>query len=100
MHIVLLKFAENKGRAADHMAGHNAWLRQGFADGVFLLAGSLDGGQGGGVIAHGCDRAALEARVATDPFVAEGVVTAEIIGLSPALTDPRLGFLTGAGEAG
>lgn len=99
MHIVLLKFAENKGRAADHMAGHNAWLRQGFADGVFLVAGSLEGGQGGSVIAHDCDRAALEARVATDPFVAEGVVTAEILGISPAVTDTRLSFLTGGGTA-
>lgn len=99
MHIVLLKFAENKGRAADHMAGHNAWLRQGFSDGVFLVAGSLAGGQGGSVIAHGCDRAALEARVAEDPFVAEGVVTAEIVGLSPAVADPRLSFLTDADRA-
>jgi hypothetical protein len=36
---------------------------------------------------------AMEARVAADPFVREGIVTAEITGLTPARTDARLGFL-------
>ncbi len=37
MHVVLLGFAENQAQAPRHMAGHKAWLEQGFADGVFLL---------------------------------------------------------------
>ncbi len=47
MFIVLLKFADNKAKAGELMDGHNAWLARGFDDGVFLLAGSLAGGQGG-----------------------------------------------------
>lgn len=94
MHIVLLKFAGQRHLAAEHMEGHKAWLGQGFADGVFLVAGSLEDNKGGSVIAHGCSRAELEARVATDPFVAEGVVSAEIISFSPARADARLSFLT------
>ena len=95
MFTVFLTFAENRDRAPELMAAHNAWIRQGFEDGVFLLVGSLKPGPGGAVIAHGADRASLEARVAEDPFVAEGVVTAEIHEISPARADERLAFLVG-----
>jgi len=93
MFIVLLKFAANKGQAGRFMEGHNAWLRRGFDDGVFLLAGSLQPSAGGGILAHGGSRAELESRVGQDPFVAEGVVTAEIVEISPARADERLEFL-------
>ncbi len=75
------------------MEAHQAWLAQGFSDGVFLAAGSLDDGAGGAILAFGEDRDALEARVAADPFVQEGIVTAEITGFTLARTDARLGFL-------
>ncbi len=79
------------------MEAHQAWLAQGFSDGVFLAAGSLDDGAGGAILAFGEDRDALEARVAADPFVQEGIVTAEITGFTLARTDARLGFLKVAG---
>lgn len=93
MFIALLKFSANRARAGDFMEGHKAWLKRGFEDGVFLLAGSLPPGVGGGVLVHGIDREALEARLGEDPFVAEDVVTAEIVEIAPSMTDPRLGFL-------
>ncbi len=34
------------------MEGHNEWIKQGFEDGVFLLAGSLQPNPGGSVNAH------------------------------------------------
>ncbi len=95
MFIVLLKFADNKSRAGELMDGHNAWLARGFDDGVFVLAGSLADSQGGAIVAHGADRAELERRVGEDPFVAEGVVRAEIVEIAPAKADERLGFLLG-----
>lgn len=93
MFIVFLKFSENKSAAGQHMDGHNAWLKRGFDDGVFLLAGSLQPNLGGGILAHGPSMADLEQRVKADPFVAEGVVSAEIHELTPAKADDRLGFL-------
>ena len=95
MFIILLKFGTNKAAAPQYMEGHNQWLKQGFEDGAFLLAGSLQPGLGGGLLAQGDDRAAVEARVAADPFVAEGVVEPEILELSPAKSDDRLAFLMG-----
>lgn len=93
MFVVLLKFAQNRAEAPRHMAGHMAWLQRGFDDGVFLLSGSLQPGLGGCIVAHGESAEALRARVAADPFVAAGVVTAEIVELAPSKADGRLGFL-------
>jgi uncharacterized protein YciI len=93
MYVVLLSFADNRARAGDFMEGHKAWLKRGFDEGVFLLAGSLQPNRGGGIVAHNISRDALQRRVAEDPFVAEGVVTAEIIEITPSLTDARLDFL-------
>lgn len=93
MFIVLLKFAENKALAAQFMEGHNAWIKRGFDDGVFLLTGSLQPRLGGAIIARNISLDALQRRVNEDPFVAENVVTADILEITPGKTDPRLGFL-------
>ena len=78
MFITFLKFTADRARAAEAMAAHNAWIAEGFAAGKFLCVGALDQGAGGAILSQGEDRAALEARIAADPFVAEGIVTAEI----------------------
>ncbi len=93
MFIVLLKFSDNKANAGQFMEGHKEWLKRGFDDGVFLVAGSLQPSLGGGVVAHNTTLAELQARVNGDPFVAENVVSAEILEITPALADERLNFL-------
>ena len=93
MFIVLLRFAANRAAAPRLMEGHNAWLRKGFEEGRFLLAGGIEPKAGGAILATASSRAEGEARVAEDPFVAEGVVAAEIIEIAPGRTDPRLAFL-------
>jgi len=93
MFIVLLKFSDNKAAASEHMKGHKAWLKQGFDDGVFLLAGSLQPNLGGGILAYSASLSELQQRVNDDPFVAENVVNAEIMELAAAKADERLSFL-------
>lgn len=95
MFIVLLRFSDNRARAGEFMAGHKDWLARGFADGVFLLAGTLRPGVGGGILAHGTSLPELQDRVNDDPFVAENVVRAEILEMAPARADERLAFLLG-----
>ncbi len=95
MFIVLLRFSQNAGRAAELMDGHNAWLKRGFADGVFLLAGSLQPRLGGVIVAHAATLPELQARVNDDPFVAQQVVEAEILSITPGKADERLAFLLG-----
>ena len=93
MFIVLLKFSDNKGNAGQFMEGHNEWIKHGFDDGVFLVAGSLQPNLGGGIVAHNTTMPDLQNRVNGDPFVAENVVNAEILEITPAKTDERLNFL-------
>ncbi|MEV2274526.1 YciI family protein [Nocardiopsis sp. NPDC049922] len=93
MYIALLRFSANEAAAADHMAAHQDWIRQGVEDGVFLLVGSIQTGQGGVLLAKGGTLEELQARVAQDPFVVHDVVTAEIVQIAPNVTDPRLAFL-------
>lgn len=95
MFIVLLKFSGNKRQAGQFMDGHNEWIRRGFDDGVFLLAGGLQPDLGGGIVAHNTSLSELQGRVNGDPFVAENVVTAEILEITPARADERLSFLLG-----
>ena len=93
MFIVLLRFSDNKAKASEYMEGHNAWIKQGFDDGIFLLVGSIEPSSGGSVIAHNISLEDIQARVNDDPFVSENIVKAEIIEISPKKTDERLSFL-------
>nr|BEK69089.1 YciI family protein [Kitasatospora purpeofusca] len=93
MFVVLLRFSDNKAAAAQHMAGHQEWIKRGLGDGVFLLVGSIQPGLGGAVLAHNTSPEKLRKRVDEDPFVAQDIVTAEIIEIAPGMADERLGFL-------
>ncbi len=93
MFVVSLKFSDNKAQAGEFMEGHKAWIQRGFDDGVFLMVGSLQPNLGGGVMAHNTSLEDLQSRVNDDPFVAENVVRAEILEISPSRTDNRLAFL-------
>lgn len=93
MFIVTLKFSDNKGQAGQFMDGHKQWIKRGFDDGVFLLVGSLQPNLGGGIVVHNTTLANLQARVNDDPFVAQNIVSADILEIAPARTDERLSFL-------
>ncbi len=93
MFIVLLEFSDNKSKASQFMEGHKEWIKRGFDDGVFLLVGSLQPNLGGGIVAHNTSLSDLQSRVNTDPFVAEMVVKAEILEITPSKADARLNFM-------
>ena len=93
MFVVLLKFSANKAQAGRFMEDHKQWIKRGFDEGVFLLIGNLQPSLGGGIVAHGTSLADLRSRVNDDPFVAENVVSAEILEIAPSRTDERLKFL-------
>jgi len=95
MFIITLKFSINKDQMRQHLDGHKKWLKQGFDDGIFILAGSLQPGLGGGILAYGISSDDLETRLREDPFVQESVVTADILEIEASMTDERLDFLRG-----
>jgi uncharacterized protein YciI len=61
------------------MKAHVAWLDRHYAAGIFLLSGRKVPRDGGIIIACGADRAAIEAIVREDPFVARGLADARVI---------------------
>ena len=93
MFIVTLKFSDNRAQAGQHMEGHNSWIKKGFDDGIFLLVGSLQPNLGGAIMAHNTSIAELQGRVNEDPFVAENIVSAEILEIAAAKTVDQLSFL-------
>lgn len=95
MFIVTLKFSDNKNQAGQFIEGHKKWIQRGFDDGVFLLSGSLQPNLGGGIIAHNISLSDLQSRVSEDPFIAQNIVSAEILEIMPVKTDDRLNFLLG-----
>jgi uncharacterized protein YciI len=95
MFIVLLRFSGNRAEAGRFMEGHREWIARGFDDGVFLLAGSLRPDLGGGILAHNTSLSELQGRLNADPFVAQDVVSAEVLELAPSRADDRLKFLLG-----
>ena len=92
MFIVYLKLTD-KSKIAENMDGHNAWLKRGFDEGVFFLAGTIEPKQGGAILAHNIARPDLDVRIAADPFVKNAVVAVEINEITPAKADARLQFL-------
>lgn len=90
MFVIFLTFAENRSEAGRLMDAHKAWIRQGVEEGIFHLVGSLTTGTGGAILAHGETRAEIEVRVAHDPFVIEGVVSAQIHEFVPSLASASL----------
>lgn len=93
MFVTFLKFAENRAAAPEFMAAHNDWIAQGFADGAFLCVGSLLPSAGGAILANGESRADHDARIAADPFVVQGIVTAETYEIDPKRTVAALDFV-------
>ena len=93
MFMILLRFAANKDQTEQFFEAHKAWIKKGFEDGVFLLAGGIQPGVGGAIAAHNTTRKELGERIDKDPFVANNVVSAEILEITPSMTDQRLDFL-------
>ena len=93
MHIILLKFTDNRHNAARHLPGHKAWLARGLEDGMFLMAGNLGSNLGGAILARGVSLAKIQDRVNEDPFVRENIVSAEVLEFSPSIASEDLQFL-------
>ncbi len=92
MVVVILRLVDGS-RARELMRDHEAWIRRGFDDEVFLAVGSLHDQPGGAILTHGEPLPELERRVRADPFVEHGVAEPTFVAFTPNATDPRLDFL-------
>ncbi|MBY5650868.1 GTP cyclohydrolase [Rhizobium leguminosarum] len=81
MFILSLTYVKPNDEADRHMEPHMAWVREGYAQGWFLASGRKVPRTGGVILAIG-DRTAIEAYVATDPFIIHGVAEYDITELA------------------
>jgi uncharacterized protein YciI len=90
MFIVFLRFGAARSQAGQWLEHHNRWLARGIEAGLVLLAGSLEGGQGGALIMANLTRAEVDAQLQQDPFVSEGVVVPEVHEITPVKASPDM----------
>jgi uncharacterized protein YciI len=93
MFILLLTYTKPLDDVDRWLDEHRAWVKQGFDDGVFVLAGGQRPRVGGAILAIGESKADLEDRAAQDPFVRHGVATTQVIEVRPTAVDGRIGLL-------
>lgn len=79
MFVIELSYKVDLAQIDAAMKPHVAWLQKHYAAGTFLASGRKVPRDGGIILATGADRAAIEAIVAEDPFVARGLADARVI---------------------
>ncbi|AUW56828.1 GTP cyclohydrolase [Sphingobium sp. SCG-1] len=92
MFIVSLHYIVDLDIVDSHMDAHVAWLKEGLADGWLLVAGRKVPREGGILIARG-NKADIDAKVLTDPFVINGAAEVTVTEFNPSFLASGLEFL-------
>ncbi len=79
MFVLLLSYVRPVEEVDALMRDHVAWLDEHYDGGRFVVSGRRVPRTGGVIVARGDDRDEIERIVASDPFVAGGVATCEVI---------------------
>ena len=74
------------------MEAHVGWLKKGFDEGVFVVAGRKDPRTGGVILVRG-KKEAVEALAETDPFVQNGAARFEVVAFNASFALPGLANL-------
>jgi uncharacterized protein YciI len=77
--VVLLTYVAPIADVDRHMREHVAFLREAYASKTFIASGRRVPRTGGVILARADGREAIEALMAKDPFVREGVATFEVV---------------------
>ena len=79
MFVIELTYKVDLSQIDAAMKPHVAWIRRQYAAGTFIASGRKVPRDGGIILATSSDRAALEATVREDPFVARGLADVRLI---------------------
>lgn len=94
MFILSLTYVKPTEDADRFMAPHMDWVNAGYDSGMFLASGRKNPRTGGVILAKG-NRAEIEAYVAADPFMVEGVAVYEVTEIAVTRTVAGLEGLKG-----
>ena len=90
--LVLLTYVKPIDEVNGHRAAHVEWIEAAIDEGVMMLAGRKTSADGGVLLFRG-KADAVEAFAQTDPYVMNGVATAEVIGFTASLALDAIGNL-------
>ena len=90
--VVVLTYIPDLAAVDARLDQHLEWLGRQYAEGRVLASGRRDPRTGGVIVCRG-DQDAVDAIVATDPFIASGVATAEVIPFIASMAAPDLAGL-------
>ena len=86
MFVLVLTYTKPLAEVDTLMRKHMAWLNEHYDAGCFVVSGRQIPRTGGVILARGDDREEMERIAASDPFVAGGVATCEVIQFRPSQT--------------
>ncbi|HEU4959918.1 MAG TPA: YciI family protein [Sphingomonas sp.] len=90
--LIVLTYVKPLDEVDAQLPAHVAWLKQGFEQGLFVVAGRRTPRTGGVILVRG-ERAPVDKVAATDPFVTSGVATTEVIPFNASFAAPELAAL-------
>jgi uncharacterized protein YciI len=93
--VVILTYLADVHEVDVHRPAHVEWLKLAYDNGLMIVSGRQRPATGGVLIFHG-DKAAVEAIAATDPFVLNGVATAEVTHFVATMAAPAIAEALGA----
>ncbi len=88
MYIVTLTYLKPVEEVDALMAGHVAWLKRHYDDGLFIASGRRVPRTGGVILARSGDAGALQAALDADPFVIHGAARCDVVEFTPSMTAP------------
>ena len=86
MFIVTLTYVRPLEELDALMDAHVTWLKKHYASGLFVASGRQVPRKGGVILARSGDREALDAVLARDPFVQNGVARTHVLEFVPSMT--------------
>lgn len=87
--VVILTYVKPLEEVDAQLTAHVEWLKQGYADGIFLASGRKIPRSGGVILAKGDDLDALQNLLSQDPFQQSGVAKVEIVPFEATMASPR-----------
>ncbi|PWC86603.1 hypothetical protein TSH100_12630 [Azospirillum sp. TSH100] len=82
---ITVSYSRPPEEVKEHLDGHKDWLVRHIKSGTIIVAGPLLNGDGGFILAHAEDRAAIETMIADDPFDRHRVAAFDIQTCNPAI---------------
>lgn len=90
IYVVVLTYIKPLEEVDSQIPAHVEWLKQGYADGVFLASGRRIPRNGGVILAKSDSLESLEERLSQDPFQKLKIAKAEIIPFDASMKAPLL----------